>query len=216
MAREETPAVKGARRLRQLTTRLIEDLIAARRAAGLSIREVARRIGCSHDMVRRFEAGIPSSATIAFVAAYAASVGLKLAASLHPDGDPVRDAPQLRLLARFRARIHPALRWRAEVVIPITGDARSGDGLLAGDGWEALVEAETYLGDVQLVERRAAAKQRDLGADRLILLVADTRHNREVIRLHPELRERFPIDTRTCLHRLGQGLDPSGDALVIL
>jgi hypothetical protein len=95
-------------------------------------------------------------------------------------------------------------------------DLRSGDALVGGIEWDALVEAETVLGDLQLVERKAAAKQRDLGAKRLILLVGDTRRNREVIRLHPELRERFPIDTRTCLMRLGSGRDPGGDCLVVL
>lgn len=88
--------------------------------------------------------------------------------------------------------------------------------MIGGNGWDALVEAETRIGDIQLIERRSAAKQRDLGARRLILLVADTRHNREVLRRHPELRERFPIGTRRCLARLGQALDPGGDALVIL
>lgn len=100
--------------------------------------------------------------------------------------------------------------------MPVTGDLRSGDAVLAGSSWDALIEAETRLGDLQLLERRAAAKQRDLGSTRLILLVADTRHNREVIRLHPELRERFPINTRTCLARLANGLDPGGDCLVVL
>ncbi len=79
-----------------------------------------------------------------------------------------------------------------------------------------LVEAETHLGDIQAIQRRAGAKQRDLGADRVILLVADTRHNRRVIEEHPQLRERFPIDTRRCLARLARGEDPEGDCLVIL
>jgi hypothetical protein len=100
--------------------------------------------------------------------------------------------------------------------MPNVGDRRSGDGMIDGVDWDALVEAETVLTDLQLVERKAAAKQRDLAARRLILLVADTRRNREVIRLHPELRERFPIDTRTCLTRLGGGRDPGGDCLVVL
>lgn len=81
---------------------------------------------------------------------------------------------------------------------------------------DILVEAETRLDDLQAIERKGAAKARDLGAIRLVLLVADTRHNRQVIRDHPELKERFPIDTRTCLASLGRGEDPGGDALVIL
>ena len=154
--------------------------------------------------------------SVDLAARVASVVGLQLASSLHPDGDPVRDRAHLALLARVRARISPALRWRAEVPIPIAGDLRSGDVLISGGEWDALLEAETRLGDLQLLERRAAAKQRDLGATRLILLVSDTHHNRDVVRLHPELRDRFPVDTRTCLSRLGRGDDPLGDALVIL
>lgn len=61
-----------------------------------------------------------------------------------------------------------------------------------------------------------AAKQRDLGIARVILLVADTRHNRSVIASYPAIRERFPVSTRACLAALARGRVPDGDALVIL
>jgi len=216
MPGRELPNARGARRSRVLRLRLAEELLNAKTAAGLSGRELARRVGVSHDTIARLLRGDAAAMTIDLLARTAEVVGLQLASSLHPNGDAVRDAAQLRLLARFKARLHAALRWRTEVPVPITGDLRSGDAVLAGEGWDALVEAETHLGDIQLIERKASAKRRDLGADRLILLVSETRHNREVIRLHPELRERFPIDTRTCLGRLARGQDPGGDALVIL
>ena len=64
--------------------------------------------------------------------------------------------------------------------------------------------------------RGLRSKQRDIGAKRAILLVADTRHNRAVIGAVPELRDEFPISTRVCLPALGRGEDPGGDCLVIL
>lgn len=216
MAREETTAARGARRAVQLVVRLAGELVAARTAAGLSIREVARRLGVSHDKIRRLERADPSAMSVEIVARYAAMVGLQLAASLHPDGDPVRDRAHLALLERFRRRLHPSLRWRSEVPVPIVGDRRSGDAVIGGEGWDALVEAETRIGDVQLVERRAAAKARDLGTGRLILLLGDTVHNREVLRLHPELSVRFPVDAQICMRRLRRGEDPEGDAIVVL
>jgi hypothetical protein len=100
--------------------------------------------------------------------------------------------------------------------MPITGDHRSGDALVEGGDFDALVEAETHLHDIQALERSIAGKQRDLGASRVVLLVSDTRHNRDVIRNVAELRRRFPIGTRACLAALGRGRDPGGDALVIL
>jgi len=216
MSLRDTPAAIGQRRSRQLSQRIVEELVNARIAAGLSQRELARRVGVSPMRIARAEAGYPSALTIDLIARLAAVLGMQLAASLYPDGDPVRDRAQLALIGRFRPRLARALRWRDEVPIPIAGDRRSGDGLIQAERWSALVEAESRVGDLQLVERRAAAKQRDLGASRLILLIADTRHNREVLRLHPELLERFPVGTRRCLAALGRGVDPGGDCLVVL
>jgi hypothetical protein len=154
--------------------------------------------------------------TIDLVARIAQVVGLQFAASLYPNGDPVRDRGQLALLERFRARLHPSLKWRTEVPVPIAGDLRAGDGTVRGTFGVILVEAETRLTDIQAVERKVALKQRDLGADRLTLLVADTPNNRRVLELHPEVRERFPVGARKAMAALARGEDPGGDSLVVL
>ena len=100
--------------------------------------------------------------------------------------------------------------------IPIRGDLRSADGVAGETDFDAIVEAETRLHDVQATERRLGAKQRDLGTARAILLVADTRHNRAVIAAFPGLELQFPVGTRACLAALGKGRDPGADCLVIL
>lgn len=100
--------------------------------------------------------------------------------------------------------------------MPITGDLRSGDGMIEGVFGGFLTEAETRLTDLQAVERKALLKKRDLGATRLILLVADTPNNRRVLDLHPELRERFLVGTCACMAALARGEDPGGDCLVVL
>ncbi len=196
--------------------RVADELVRTRVGSGISIREVARRIGVSADRIIRAEAGDPGALTIDLAARIAAVVGLQLAISLFPLGDPVRDRAHLALLDRFRRRLHPGFSWRTEVPVPITGDLRSGDGWIVGSFGSILVEAETRLTDVQAVERKTALKKRDLGADRLILLVADTPNNRRVLALHPELREHFLVGTRKCLATLGRGEDPGGDCLVFL
>jgi transcriptional regulator with XRE-family HTH domain len=207
---------RGARRARQLIARVALDLDDARRAAGLSLRELARSLGVSPDTVGRALHGDPGALTIEFTARLGAVLGLQLGVGLYPDGDPLRDRGHLALLARLRARISAALRWRTEVAIPIAGDRRSADATIEGEEVGILVEAETHLDDIQALERSIAGKQRDLGLQRVILLVADARHNRQVIEMHPELRERFPIGTRACLAALAKGRDPGGDCLVIL
>ncbi len=105
---------------------------------------------------------------------------------------------------------------RTEVPVPIEGDRRSADAVIDTPRFAALVEAETRIGDIQALERRISLKQRDLGLARVILLVADTRHNRDVIARVPAVRERFPVTTRACLAALLRGRDPGGDALVII
>jgi transcriptional regulator with XRE-family HTH domain len=220
MPRQEAAATRGAARSRHLRFRIGTELADARRAAGLSLREVGRRLGVSAQRIARAERGELGALTIDMAARMAAIVGLQLAAALHPNGDPVRDRGHLALLDRLRSRLGTSARLRTEVPVPIAGDLRSGDAMVKVHGAEGpadvLIEAETRIDDIQLVERRSAAKQRDLGAKRLVLLVADTRHNRSVLERHPELRERFPVVPRTALAALAERKDPGGDALVML
>jgi len=199
-----------------LRQRIGDELTNARLAAGTSVRGVARIVGVSPARIERAERGDPSALTIDLAARIAAAVGLQLGASRYPFGDPVRDRAQQALLSRFRPRLHAALGWRTEVPMPITGDLRAGDAVVEGVFGTILVEAETRLTDLQAAERKAQLKKRDLGADRLILLISDTPTNRRVVALHPELRDRFPIGTRRCLAALARAEDPGGDCLVIL
>jgi transcriptional regulator with XRE-family HTH domain len=212
----ERPVDRGARRGRYLVGRTATELLTARRAAAISQRELGRQIRVSHMKIGRAERGEPDQLTIELAAKMAALLGLQLSVTLHPDGNPVRDAGHLALLERFRARLAPRLRWRTEVPIPIEGDRRSADAVIDGSGMHAMVEAETRIDDVQALERRISAKQRDLAIGRVILLVADTRHNRTVVGQDAAIRTRFPVSTRACLSALGRGVDPGGDSLVIL
>jgi transcriptional regulator with XRE-family HTH domain len=216
MVRSLGAIAAGERRSRVVRLRLAEELLNARLSAGLSRRELGRRIGVSADRVARSEAGHADALTIDLAARMAPALGLTFAAQLYPDGDPVRDRGHLALIERLRKRLGQGVRVRVEVPVPIAGDKRSGDAIVAYEGGDVLFEAETHLGDLQAIERKAAAKQRDLAAGRLVVLVAETRHNRDVLRLHPELRERFPVSGRACLAALIAGHDPGGDSIVVL
>ena len=216
MATRESLTARGARRSRLLRQRTSDELGATRRALGISLREAARKVDTSVDRLARAERGDVGTMTIDLAARYAAVLGLALSVSLDPDGDPIRDRGHLALLARFRQRLPAAVAWRTEVPVPISGDQRSGDAVVSRDGTDCLVEAETHLGDFQALERRIGAKARDLGADRIVLLLADTRHNRAMLNTVSAIRERFPIEARTWFRAIGRGEDPGGDALVIL
>jgi transcriptional regulator with XRE-family HTH domain len=182
----------------------------------MSTRQIGRLVGVSHTQILRIEAGVAPRVDIDLLARQAAVLGLELSLNVHPTGAPIRDKAHVSLLARFASRLDRSIVWRTEVPMPISGDLRSADGIAGGIDFAAIVEAETRLDDVQATERRLRAKQRDLGVSRAILLVADTRHNRTVLRLVPELRDRFTVPARTCLSALARGKDPGGDCLLMV
>jgi len=199
-----------------LLRRAGEELRLLRVSTGTSTRQLATTIGISHTQVRRIEAGLAPHIDLDLLSRMASALGAELSLGVHPIGPPVRDRAHLELLARFAAHLGPSVTWQTEVPIPIRGDLRSADGVARGTDFDAIVEAETRLHDVQATERRLGAKQRDLGTARAILLVADTRHDRAVISAVPNLKRQFPVGTRACLAALGKGRDPGADCLVIL
>jgi hypothetical protein len=104
-----------------------------------------------------------------------------------------------------------------EVPIPVPGDRRAIDAETRLNGRRIGFEAELQLDDMQALERRLALKRRDAALDVLVLVVADTRHNRQVLAQHREsLRPAFPLDPREVLTALARGLVPRADGLVVL
>ena len=189
-------------------------------AAGLSLRDAAAASGTSHSQLWRFERGELDRVSITDVGAWCAVVGLDLSLRAYPAGDPIRDRAQLALLERFRARLHPSLRWRTEVPLAIERDLRAWDAEVSGaapDRWRVRVEAETNVADGQALERRLQLKIRDDPVGHVILLVSETRANRQALRLLQDgLRETLPLHTRATLAALGEGRDPGGSGIVIL
>lgn len=193
-----------------------EEIRQARNAASLSQREVGRMLGVTHSSIGRMERGDVARLSFERIAVVGAILGLDLHARLYPSGSPVRDGAHLALLERLRKRLGSMLRFRLEVPVPIAGDHRSADGVIDGEDVDAMVEAETRVDDVQALLRRIRAKQRDLGSRRVILLLSDSRNNRSVLAHHPELAAEFPIHPRACLRALSAGVDPGGDAILLL
>ena len=168
-------------------------------------------------MVSRVERGLVPQLSVADASAVLAAVGLDLVVRAVPGGDPVRDAGHAALLARFRARLHPTLRWATEVPLPIPGDRRAWDAFVAGVDWRIGVEAEMRPNDLQALERRIALKQRDGGVDHIVLLLPNTPDNRRLVRVHEAaLRARFPLPDARAMALLEAGTALTGDALVVI
>lgn len=79
------------------------------------------------------------------------------------------------------------------------------------------VEAETRLRDVQALDRKLALKIEDGSAERVILLLADTRTNRAAVRAAKlQLGARFPLGQAEILAALREGRRPAGSGIVMI
>lgn len=216
--RPRADAVREADRLTRWLLRDIgREVRLARIAAGLRQVDVARRLGSSPASICRLEKGAVRMLTVARLERHAAAVGLRPFVKLYPAARRILDQPQLDLIADLRARLHGSWALSTEVVMPIPGDLRAADCRFAKGGCVCIGEAYTRLSDFQAQSRAALLKKRDLGADRLYLIVRGTTTNRRALREAGELvRASFPLGTRDVMRALARGLDPGGDGVVIL
>ena len=179
---------------------------------------IARAIGVSPALVGRLERHELRDASAGHVAAYAAVLGLAVRITAYPEGEPVRDRVQLRLLGALRDRLHPSLAWRTEVGLPIQGDRRAWDAVAIGDdGWTAF-EGISRFGVVDATLRRVNQKHRDdPRIARVVLVLADTVRNRWALAdAAATIRAEYPLDTRTVLGALASGKAPALNGVVIL
>jgi transcriptional regulator with XRE-family HTH domain len=202
----------------RMTTNARVEIREARLAAGLSQRDVGRAVGLSQSQVARFERGRNHATPLELLCRLAIGVGLDPSLRFYPGGDAVRDVAQIRLLDRLRTRLGADVRVRTEVPLFGVHDARAWDAILDGTGCVDAVEAETRIRDLQATTRRIGLKSRDDPTiTHVILLVSDTRWNRQVLAAGREaLRSDYPLDTRAALDQLRLGRCPGTNAIVIL
>jgi transcriptional regulator with XRE-family HTH domain len=217
MGSRERPVDVGSSRAREIVARLTGEFRNARLIAGLSQDDVAAALGISRSQYSRIERGRSVDLSIPMGCRVSAVLGLDLSVRTFPAGDPIRDTAHVALLERLRVLCHRSLVWRTEVPFPIPGDLRAWDATIRGPSFRAAVEAETRFRDQQALDRRLSLKERDGDMDRLILLMLDSRSNREALRFHPEwIARRFPVPGTRALELLGAGVDPGGNALILL
>jgi hypothetical protein len=167
--------------------------------------------------VSRAERGLVPGARLIEVAELLSVVGLDLSCRAYPAGQPIRDAGHVALLAAFRSRLHRSLRWATEVPLPLPGDQRAWDAMVTGPDWRYGVEAETRPTDAQALERRLALKQRDGDVSGVLLVLPQTRAAADFVRAAATgLVDAFPVPSKRALELLGAGIDPSGNAIVVV
>ena len=217
MGTRERAVDVGAGRGRALTATVLGELRDARLDRGLGGTDIARATGISPAQYSRIERGLTESISIGQASVLLAAVGLELSVRAYPGGEPLRDAAHASLLERLRLRLHRSLRFHTEVPFPSPGDRRAWDAVIAGADWRHGVEAETRPRDRQALERRLALKLRDGDVGSISLVLLDSRYNRDFVRANREiLVERFSVPGRRALELLGAGVNPGGNAIILL
>jgi transcriptional regulator with XRE-family HTH domain len=187
----------------------------ARMGAGVTQLRIGLLVGRSPGWVSRLERGGIPGVPLDQLAVVAAVVGLRLGIAVYPNGGTVRDAGQIALLRRFRERIGPAWSWRLEVPMPLSGDRRAVDAVITAGTQQCVVEAVVRLVDLQAQLRAMRLKTRDLGIERLVVVVAATHVNRRVLGGAADVAGlSLPVGGRAALRSLRAGRVPDGDALI--
>lgn len=218
MAIRETRADRGRRRGRAVVAKLTAELVDQRKLGGLSQKTIGNLVGWSQPEVSRFERQQSiDGVSVVDLCQITAVLGFEFAASLHPFGDPIRDAGHQALIRRFRAQLARAWQVTAEMPLPGAGDRRSWDLGLRLVGQRVGVEAETAIRDIQRLVRHTRERESDGGMDEVVLLLADTRRNRSLLPgLLEALGERFQTSPRSILKALREGLPLPGSGVILL
>lgn len=193
------------------------ELRLARHTTGATQQQVAVRLGWSKSKVSRIERGLSPGVSVADLTRLAAVVGLRPSVKFFPTGRPLRDSGQIELLAALNLRMHSSWHSLHEVPMPKPGDLRAADQLSTIPGCRVMVEAYRRFSDYQAQTRSARLKQQEIGAERLVILLEDTRTNRDALSAGgSEVRRSFPVPPRAMLAALGAGRDPGGDGIILL
>jgi hypothetical protein len=217
MATRERPIDRGRRLARQDRASIGAEIRRGRARSGRSLAVVGPMSGMSASQAGRIERGTLVSVSVDQLARLGATVGLDVRVRAYPGPDPALDHAQLRLLTRFRARLHPDLVLRTEVPLPIAGDQRAFDATVGpfADRGVVAVEAIARLGDVQAEHRRIHLKLRDADIDVVVLVVADTRHNRSALEAAASaMASDYPVPARDALRALAEGRHPGASTII--
>jgi transcriptional regulator with XRE-family HTH domain len=211
---------RSRRRSERLISVLAEEFRDKRLATGLSQREVASGVGISRPTYTRIENAQSRRVSVEVLCGIAACLGLDLAVNVYPGPEPLRDGPSTNRLRSVLENVASPLSYATEVALR-TGpgrrfEQRAWDAVISGSGKRTGVELEMRLRDAQAVERRLNLKRHDDPVDHFVLLVADTKHNRAVLREHPALfRDLARLTRLQLVGFLKAGLHPP-DALVLV
>jgi transcriptional regulator with XRE-family HTH domain len=204
-----------------LVARTIAEIRTSRNVAGLTHLEIAQALGIDRSIITRLEHGGSNDLGVIRLSEIASVLGYEVSVGLHPIGDPVRDKGQLACGRRFGALLSD--RWRAtdETPLPGAGDQRAWDKLLRLDDpkprYLVGVDIESRIIDVQALVRRTRGRERDGHVDHILIVLADTAHNRRISEaLRAALGPDYQTGARSLLASLRRGERLVGSGLVLV
>jgi transcriptional regulator with XRE-family HTH domain len=219
MVANERLRARGRRRAARTLPDQATEFRYVRVEAGVSQRELGRRLGMSADKVWRIENERQRSLSIVDACEMAAVLGLDWSARAYPNGATIRDAGQARRLLPIIAAVADPLTYRTDVALPRTDDApelRAWDVVVYGNDERTGIELESRLTDTQATVRRINLKRRDDPVDHFILAIADTKHNRRVMAEFASLFADLPrLRTASVLKALRQGRHPPTGIILV-
>jgi transcriptional regulator with XRE-family HTH domain len=204
-----------------LLARSVAEVRNARLVAGLSLDQLARELEWSATAVGRLESGQREDIGIVALSEIASVLGYEVSVGLHPIGDPVRDKGQLACGRRFDAVLSERWRVTDETLLPGAGEQRSWDKLLrltdATPRYLVGTDIESRVWDVQAIVRRTRARERDGQVDHILIVLADTAHNRRIVdELRASLGPDYATSARCLVRALRVGMRLAGSGVVLV
>lgn len=214
---------QGRRRASDLLSRFGTELRVARRAAGLTHKQVARLVGVSQPFVSLVELGLrrPDWPT---ACAMSLAVGHDLSVRVYQGrGVALRDSGQFTAVQLLVSQAHAS--WHPRIEHPVSrssADRRAADLVLIGATEVIHVEVERGLVDFQAQVRACQLKRAALAElldrpVRLVVAVPGTRRMREkVAALQPGLGVALPLPSAAVWRSIRSGTALNGDGLLLL
>lgn len=200
---------------------MLAELRDMRITLGISQPKMANELGCSQASLWRLEANQVAEVTVGRLAEMASILGLELAMTLYPIGDPIRDKGQQAVGDRFDRLLAFVWRVTSETLLPMPGDQRAWDRLLRLTGMPVRhlvgVDLETRIRDVQYLVRRTRLRERDGGVDAILIVLSDSATNRRLVgQLREALGPAYATPPRLILHALRHGTPLPGSGVILV
>jgi hypothetical protein len=182
---------------------------------------MASQIGLSQPQYWRTEADEVHDLSLTRLCEMASLLGLDVTLTFHPLGDPIRDTGQQAVGGRFDRLLASVWVVTNETLLPMPGDTRAWDKLLRlpsePERYLVGVDLESRIRDIQDLVRRTRLRERDGGADDILIVLSDSATNRRLAdQLRAALGADYTCSGRAILAALRAGRRLPGSGVILI